>query len=126
MINQRRGYIALASVLVIATVVLAIGISVTLLSISEAQLSLAGKKGQESIDFVEGCAEEALLQLNETNSIPATIALPEGSCSVTIDSHSGNDWTFTISGSIDQFTKSIQLVANRGSTVMITSWREVE
>lgn len=125
-LRRQAGYVALASILVIAAVVLTIGISVSLLSINEAQISLAGKKSEEAVGFVEGCVEDALLHLNENNSIPSTIVLPEGSCSVTIDSQVGDNWTFTVSGSIDTFTKSIRVAANRGATVGVSSWQEVE
>lgn len=124
--GQRPGYIALASVLVIAAVVLAIGISVSLLSINEAQLSLAGRKSQASIAFVDSCVEDALLRLNEDNSIPVQILLPAGSCDVTIDSQSGDDWQFTVFGSIDDYGKSIQVRVNRKAVLTITSWREVQ
>lgn len=124
--NHKTGYIALSSVLVISAVVLIVGVSVTLLSISEAQISLGGRKSEASVDFVEGCVEEALLRLNEDNSVPTTIGLPQGQCSVTIDGHVGDDWILTVSGSLDGYYHSIQVVANRSSTVTITSWGEVE
>ena len=124
--QKAAGYVALSSILVISVVILTIGISVSLLSISESQLSLAGKKKEETVDFVEGCVEDALLELNNGGSISSSLTLPEGTCSVTIDSQSGSDWTFTVTGSVDNYTKSIQVSANRGSTVTITSWKEVE
>lgn len=124
--ERESGYVALASVLVIAAVVLTIGISVSLLSVSEGQMSLAEKKNEETVDFIEGCVEDALLRLNEDNAIPTQIPLPEGNCDVTIDSQSGSDWTFTVSGSVDNYTKNIQAQMTRGSTVTITSWQETE
>lgn len=126
MMSNKPGYVALASVLVIASVVLTIGVSVALLSISQAQISLAGKKSDESLDLVEGCVEEALLRLNEDNAIPSQIVLPAGSCSVTIDALSGVDWTFTTSGSLGGHSKSVQLTASREATVVVGSWQEVE
>ncbi|MFC1790711.1 hypothetical protein ACFLZP_04490 [Patescibacteria group bacterium] len=125
-IQSCKGYVALASVLVIAAVVLVISVSVSLLSVSEGQMSLAGKKNEETVDLVEGCLEEALLRLNEEESIPATISLPEGDCSVTINSQVGNDWTITVSTTFENYTKSIQAVVNRETTVAITSWQEIE
>lgn len=124
--ERERGYVALASVLVIAAVVVTIGISVSLLSISEGQMSLAEKKNEESIDFVEGCVEDALLRLNEDDAIPSQIVLPQGACDVTIDSHIGDNWTFTVSGSQDNHYKSIQVSATRDTVVTVTSWQEVE
>lgn len=121
-----KGYVALSSILVIAAVILTIGISVSLLAISESQLSLADKKKEETVDFVEACVEDALLELNEDSSIPSTITVPEGSCSVVVNSQSGNDWTFTVSGTRDSHSKDIQVSATRDTTVTITSWKEIE
>ena len=120
------GYVALSSILIISTVILVIGISVSLLSISESQLSLGEKKNEETVDFVEGCVEDALLELNNLGSISSTKTLPEGTCSVTIDSQSGNDWTFTVSGTQDSHTKNIQVSATRDTSVTVTSWKQVE
>ena len=120
------GYVALSSILIISTVILVIGISVSLLSISESQLSLGEKKNEETVDFVEGCVEDALLELNNSGSISSTKTLPEGTCSVTIDSQSGNDWTFTVSGTQDSHTKNIQVSATRDTSVTVTSWKQVE
>lgn len=124
--RNSAGYVALSSILVIGTVILTIGISVSLLSVSESQISLAEKKKEETVDLVEACVEDALLELNENSSIPSTINLPEGSCSVTINSQSGSDWTFTVTGTVDDHTKKVQVTANRGSSVTVTSWKEVE
>jgi hypothetical protein len=123
--KNKNGYIALSSVLVIMAVVLIIGSSVSFLSINEMQSALSSKKSEESLHLVEGCAEDALLRLNKNNSIPLTIIIPEGSCSVTIDSHIGNNWTFTVSSTIINYKKNIQISAVRDSTVTITSWIEL-
>lgn len=125
-IRPQGGYVALSSILVIAAVVLTIGISVSLLAVSESQMSLAEKKKEETIDFVEGCVEEALLRLNKDGAIPTQILLPQGACDVIINSQSGNDWTFTTSGSVDNYKKSIQVSATRDTEVGISSWAEVE
>jgi hypothetical protein len=122
--NYSNGYIALASILVIAAVVLVIGISTSLLSVNEAQSSLAGLKNEATVDFVEGCIEDALIRLNEDETIPSQISLPEGTCEITNQSTIGNTWTFTASGSVDTHTKTITVEAIRDSSVSIASWKE--
>lgn len=121
---NNKGYVALSSVLVIAVIVLILGSTVALLSINTIQSSLASKKGAEVLDIVEGCAEDALLTLNETNNVPSTITLPEGTCDVSIISQLGTDWLFTISATNEGYTKSIRIDASRTSTVTINSWTE--
>lgn len=121
---SQRGYIALSTILVVLAVVLVIGISTSLLSVNDLLSSFAGEKGDMALDFVEACVEDALLRLNEDNSIPATISLPQGSCSVTINSQVGGDWDFTVTGTSDGYTRSVQVQAGRGTTVDITGWLE--
>lgn len=123
--KTQKGYIAIASILVITVVVLIIGTTVALLSVNDIQSSLSNKKSEEARDLVEGCAEDTLLQLNQTNTIPTSITIPEGSCSVTINSHTGNDWTFTVSGQFEAYQKTIQISATRNTTVVVTRWNDI-
>ena len=123
--KNQTGYIAIASVLVIAAIVLIIGTSVLLLAVNDIQSALSNKKSDESLDLVESCVEDALLRLNEDNSIPATITLPDGSCFVTINSQVGTLWTFTVSGTFISHAKSIQVVADRTNTVTVNSWTQL-
>ena|SRR3989338_6307938 len=123
--KNQTGYIAITSVLVIAAIVLIIGTSVSLFAVNDIQSALSNKKSNESLDLVESCVEDALLRLNEDNSIPATITLPDGSCSVTINSQVGTLWTFTVSGTFISHAKSIQVVADRTNTVTVNSWTQL-
>ena len=94
--RNSSGYIAISSVLVILAVTLTIFISVTLLSIDGAQVSLAEVQDAESVNIIDSCLEDALLYLNNNNSLPSSISLPEGSCNLTQGSHSGDNWVFTV------------------------------
>ena len=123
--KSNSGYIALSSILVISAVVLVIGISTSLLSVNDLLSSASGKKGDETVDFVEACIEDALLRLNEDNSIPGNITLPQGTCSVTINSQVGNNWDFTVAATLNDYTRSVRLQVTRDTTVVVTSWQEV-
>ncbi len=122
--TKPNGYIALASMIVIASVVIVIGVSVSLTAISESQTTLAQVKSDSSLDLVDSCVEDALLYLNENNSVPATISLPQGSCSILVNSSGGGTFDFTVTGSFENYTKKARIVANRTSTLSITSWNE--
>lgn len=102
-----------------------IGTSVSLLSINDIQLSLSNKKSDEALDLVEGCVEDALIRLNEDNSIPATITIPQGTCSVTINSQAGSNWTFTVTGTFNAYTKGVRVEAVRQSNVEVSRWTEI-
>ena len=123
--KKQKGYIALASMLVIAAVVALIGTTVTLTSINGLQTSFSLYRADSSLDLVEGCAEDALFYLNEINALPVTIILPVGSCSIDLESQSGNDWTFIVNGNFSGYTKKVRIQTNRSTTISVTSWQEM-
>lgn len=125
-LSPNNGYIAISSMLVISAIVLTLSISISLLSVSEADMALAHKKREEVRALVEACAEDALLTLNETSALPSTRVFPDGSCNITTNSQSGTSWTFTATGTVEQHTHSVQVTAERTTTVAVTSWVEVE
>lgn len=120
--KYKNGYTAVSSVLVIGTVLLLIGLTLTLTTLNGLLTSFASVQGSKALYFVESCAEDALLYLNENNSLPASVTNPLGTCTVTLNSQVSNTWTFTTAGTINGHTKSIQIVADRTSTIAITSW----
>jgi len=122
--KKQKGYIAIASVLVIAAIVLVIGLTVGLSSINEVQMALSGIKSDNGRNILEGCAEEALLRLNELEYLPPTITTPDGTCTAQLVTHNGTEWEFDVSGTFDQHTKTITISAIRDSTITITKWQE--
>lgn len=124
-LKRKGGYIALSTVLITLALVMLIGLSASLLSINDLQSSLSGKRSNSSIDLVESCVEEVLLKLNEENTITAgPLSLPQGDCSVTINSQAGDTWDITISASLDGYTKSVNVNSSRSSTVTINNWQD--
>lgn len=124
--NQQKGYIATITVLVLLVVVVALVTTVALLSIGEAQGSLALTKGEDTLQFVEGCMEDALLKVRQSPTYSGgTITRPEGTCSITT-SKSGNTWTVTATTTATNYVRTIQVVATRtGQGVTLTSWKEI-
>src|SRR3990167_3828355 len=116
---EKRGYIAISSMLVIAAVVLVIGISVSLASVNEIQTAFSSKKSEELLSIVDGCAEDVLLYLNENNNLPSSITIPQGSCSVVLENNSGTSWTFIVSSDNGEFKKNIRITANRDSVLSV-------
>lgn len=72
--------------------------------------------------MVEACIEDSLMYLNKNNSLRTTVTLPQGSCSVTINSQVGNVWDFTVAGSFEGYSKSVRVNATKGSGVTVNSW----
>ncbi len=125
MTKKGNGYVAISTVLVVGAVVLTIGISVILNGINESQSALADTKSEVALGLVNACAQDGLIRLSKNNSIPGTIVLPEGTCTVTINSQVGNDWDVTYSVTLGGYTKSVKVVATRTTTVTINSWLEI-
>lgn len=122
----QNGYIAISSVLVISFVTIALTTSVALLSIGESQSSFALAKGEDALQFVEGCAEDGILKSRASDSYSGgAITRPEGTCNISI-SKAGNVWTLTASSTNTQYARSIQAVFTRNPTgIILTSWKEI-
>lgn len=123
---RERGYIAIISVLIIGAVVLAIAVTVSLLAIGEGQTSLALTKGEDALQFSEGCMEDAMLKaLNNNSYVGGTITRPEGTCTITA-SKSSNNWTVTATSTATVYRRTIQAHFTRsGRSITITDWQEI-
>ena len=120
-----KGYIALSMVLIITAVVIAVATTVALLSIGEAQSSLAQEKGEDAWYFVDGCAEDALQKIHDSATYAGgTITRPEGTCSVTIVTGNPN-WDITVTTTETTYKRTVEVQVTRGTTLTITSWREI-
>lgn len=123
--RQSRGFIVLSMVFILLAVSLALGVTVTILSVGNAQTSFAISEGMEARDMLDGCIEDVLLFSRGSDSYAGgTIARPEGSCVATI-SKSGSQWTATVrtGGSFDQAAEVIFTRASSGVTMV--SWHAV-
>ncbi len=125
-VKSNQGFVAITSVLVVGVVMVMVGIGSVYNAINEAQSSLAENKKEIALGSVEACVQNALLYLNETNTLPASVALPTGSCSVTLNSNVGNAWTFTVTGSFGGYSKNIQVTVTRTTTIVVNNWLKYE
>ena len=123
--NFQSGYIALSSILVIGAAVTAIILSTALVSISEGQSALSAAKKEAALNLTEGCVEEALLKINQTNSLPDPVILPDGNCDTEIISQVGESWNFTVSANLAGYGQKFSVQATRGAEMGLDSWQEV-
>lgn len=121
---MNKGYIAITSVLMIAGTAIAIGIAVTLASVSEVQTALTGMRREAVLDLIDSCIEVSQYSINTQDSLSASVILPFGSCTVTTNSHVGITWTYTVSASLNGFTKTVQVITTRSGTLTPNSWKE--
>ena len=125
--RREKGYIALTSVLIISAVALMVASTASLLSIGESQSALSLSKGEDTLTFIEGCAEDALMKSQaDINYNGGNITRPEGTCQVTMNSKVGTTWSATVTTSSLLYKRSITIVYTRPATgnITITSWKE--
>lgn len=134
---MQKGYIATLTVLIIMAVVIATAATVTYLSIGEAQSGFALFKGEDTLTFVEGCVEDAMLKAraDATYGDPPlsekTITRPEGSCKIKVISKGAiPPFTWDMKAQTDttvtKYNRIIEVFFNRTPTVVtLTSWKEV-
>src|SRR5258708_36089207 len=117
-----KGYIALSMILIISAVVISVATTVSLLAIGEAESSLTQQKGEDTWNFVDGCAEDAMQKIHDSTSYAGgTITRPEGTCSVTVIVGDPN-WDITVTTTATAYVRKVEIKATRGSTLTISSW----
>ena len=120
-----HGYIALITVIILSAVSLAVATTVSLLAIGEAQSSYALSKGEDTLGFVEGCMEDALLKVRASDAYTGgAITRPEGTCTITV-STGGNVWTVTATTTATTYKRTIQAIVTKSTSLVITSWKEL-
>lgn len=125
-LSQKKGYIAISTVLIVSIVVLAISASVAMLSINSAQSSFSLDKGEETLGFVEGCAEDGLAKSQATiGYMGGTITRPEGTCQISLSKDS-TMWTMTVSTADTKYKKTLLVIFERTPTkITLVSWQEI-
>jgi len=118
---NNKGMAAIITVIILGALMVLIGSVMTLTSISEGQSTLTDNLNKRNQFTLDSCGEEALININENNTLPATIITNYGSCSVTVNSKVGDSWNFSLNTS-NMSHLGVNIVLNRGSTIAISSW----
>lgn len=120
-----KGFIALITVLIILGVILLIGLGISQLSISEAQMGLQKSQSSQAFYLANLCAEDALMKLkNDSNYLGnETIIAENGSCQIL--PIEGN-WTVKVSGTVSNQIKKMEIIISQvNPEIIIESWQEV-
>lgn len=123
--ENKQGYIALISILIISALVVLIATSANLFSISESKMGLEENQSWQAYYLANLCAEEALMTLKNggTYTEEEIINMENGSC--TIFPIEGN-WTIKVSGSVGNMTRKIKIEINSiNPEIEISSWQKV-
>ncbi len=127
--KHQQGYIALVTILIISAIVLLVGISVNLLSISESDMGLQKNQSSEAYYLANLCAEDALMKLKDDLNYLGneTLTIGDGSCYIYAPEGSGNkDRIIKATGTIYNHTRKIKIEINRvNPDTEIASWQEL-
>jgi len=118
---KNKGMAAIITVIILGALMILIGGVMTLTSISEGQSTLSDNQTKKNQFVLDACGEEALVRINENNTLPSTIITSLGSCNMTLNSQIGSSWNFSLSTN-DIPSLGINIILNRGSTIAISSW----
>lgn len=111
--------------MVLLAVIVIVTVSAAFLSIDTGLLAQSAQGSAVRLNLVESCVNEVLLELNETAAVPSTVTLPQGTCSVVLNSQTGQTWDVTVTSISGSNTEAIQVTADRGNTVARSSWQRI-
>lgn len=120
----KKGMAAMITVIVLGALMVLVGGMMTLTSISEGQATLMEKKSKVDQGVLDACAEESLLRLNANGVVPTLVVTPLGNCNVTVNSQTGTSWDYSIGVNGGVSSRELNVVLDRGTTIMISSWAD--
>lgn len=120
--NKPNGYIALIALLIMASVGLAIGITVSLTSMNEIQNSFSQTQALSAKMAANACVEEGLEKLRRSwGSSSFTLLLDQDSCIINVVT-SGSNAFLNATGTAGAFNQKIQVQAD--NNLEIIAWQE--
>jgi type II secretory pathway component PulK len=120
-----KGFIALITVLIILAITLAVGISLSLGSISETRTGLQKTQSSTAYYLANLCTEEALMKLKENSNYAGNeiINMENGSCEIL--PIEGNWIIKVLANSSGQVRKMKIVISQINPEMIINSWEEV-
>jgi len=126
---QKRGFMALISILVVGAVGIAIALALLGLGLGSARTSFAVEQSNQAKALANACAEEGLQQIRDSISFVGTgnLALGQGACSYAVTSQGEQNRTITALGAAGTITRKVKVVIDAISPmIQIVSWQEVD
>src|SRR3990172_3726245 len=95
---NNKGVVAISTVLILGVVLSFVTLTLTSLSIGEAQSAFGLFRGEDTLQFGEGCAEDYMLKIRTQGSgfTAGNITRPEGTGSSVVNAGDPN-WNITVS-----------------------------
>lgn len=120
--KQRKGYIALFSLLILAAAALTVGLAVSLQGIDEIQSSVAADRSVLAKAAANTCIEEGLERLrNDFINYSATLPIDDDYCILNI-SVNGSSAVLSATGTVDIYSQKIKVQVD--DDLEIVFWQE--
>ena len=128
-IKNNSGVAAIITVLIISAVVLTMAKSISFLGINELDISFLGNKSQQTLALAEGCAEEALrqLQIDENYIVSGKeLSVGSGSCTISVSTEA-SEKIIMINAVEGDYYKNLEIKINiNNGNIDIENWEEVD
>ena len=123
--TDEKGIVAILTIIIIGAATLIMALNSSLLGLGELGMGYTAGKSSTVIAITDGCLEEVLYQLKlDSDYDDNSLVLDEGSCIINIIS-TGDDRTITITGTIGDYNKKIEVkLTFSGERIIINSWEE--
>ena len=125
--NNQHGYVALLSVLILGSIVTAVGVTLLVTGTDAQREILVTQQSVQARSLADTCAEEALQQLHDNTAFTGTnnLALGTGSCTYTVTSTGVSTRTISTTATVGNVVrKAVVYVTMSSSSISITSWQE--
>ncbi len=125
---NKKGYVALITVLITGAIGVAIATSLLLLGLGSSRTSFALEQSNQAKALANACSEEALQQIRDSTPFTGTgsLTLGQGTCGYTVVNDGGENRTVTASGTVGTVVRKIKIIVNTiNPAINLTSWQEV-
>jgi len=122
------GYIALISIMIIGTAIMAIALTLLMTGTDAQRSALVSQQTIQARQISNACVEEALQKIHDTTSFAGSgmLTVGMGSCTYTVASTGVNTRTISANGTAGGVVrKAMVYVTINTSNISITSWQEV-
>ncbi|MFH1838113.1 MAG: hypothetical protein ABH808_01280 [Candidatus Kuenenbacteria bacterium] len=114
-INNKKGYITLISVLVVGAIGIAITLSIILLGLGSSRTSFAIEQSNQAKGLTNACAEEALQQIRDSTPFTGNgnLTLGQGICSYTVTTQGGQNRTIISQGTVGTIIRKVKIIIDK-------------
>lgn len=120
-----KGFAALTTILIITSIALLLGLTISYLSIGELILGLDRHSSSQSRYLANICAEQALMDLKKGMDYQErTIEIENESCKIAIEKE--DNWVIKVTSDFEKQVKKVKInISQIHPKIIIESWQEV-